>query len=164
MQGSSNVGNTSTDLEVECFPYPTTTSGSSGVCQTELTDTLLSLNCDTGETPLVLRDAEASATPPSQLLPLLQFLNPSPACSEAVVPFLCVFLFGLCDSSGVSIQPTSTQCEHIRDVLCPDEWTQAAGLTELPDCSIFPAEQDFCLISSGRTASGHSDTETITGK
>ena len=88
----------------------------------------------------MLRDEETRA---SQLLPLLNFLNPSAACSEAVVPFLCVFLFGLCDSSGVSIQPTSTQCEQIRDVLCPDEWMVASQFddVELPDCNSFPAEQ-----------------------
>ena len=127
----------------ECFPYPTTLSG--GECRAHLTNTLLSLNCDPGETPLVLRDEEDTA---SQLLPLLNFLRPSAACTEAVVPFLCVFLFGLCDSSGVSIQPTSVQCEQIRDLLCPDQWRKAALVVDLPDCSSFPVEIDSCVVGS----------------
>ena len=138
-----NTSNTTNGSHV-CFPYPTTPSG--GVCRAHLTNTLLSLNCDPGETPLVLRDEENTA---SQLLPLLNLLRPSAACTEAVVPFLCVFLFGLCDSSGVSIQPTSVQCEQIRDVLCPDQWRQAALVVDLPDCSSFPAEEHFCLMASG---------------
>ena len=99
----------------------------------------------------MLRDEEDTA---SQLLPLLNLLRPSAACTEAVVPFLCVFLFGLCDSSGVSIQPTSVQCEQIRDVLCPDQWRQAALVVDLPDCSIFPAEQASCPVASGNGLSG----------
>ena len=94
----------------------------------------------------MLRDEEDTA---SQLLPLLNLLRPSAACTEAVVPFLCVFLFGLCDSSGVSIQPTSVQCEQIRDVLCPDQWRQAALVVDLPDCSSFPTEQAECPVASG---------------
>ena len=132
------------DSNQQCFPYPTTSSG--GECRAHLTNTLLSLNCDPGETPLVLRDEEDTA---SQLLPLLNLLRPSAACTEAVVPFLCVFLFGLCDSSGVSIQPTSVQCEQIRDVLCPDQWRQAALVVDLPECSSFPAEQAPCPVASG---------------
>ena len=99
----------------------------------------------------MLRDAETMA---AQFLPLLNLLNPSPACSEAVVPFLCVFLFGLCDSSGVSIQPTSTQCELIRDTLCPDDWRLAAEFEQLPDCASFPAQQVSCTSARKSNGSG----------
>ena len=106
----------------------------------------------------MLRDEENTA---SQLLPLLNLLRPSAACTEAVVPFLCVFLFGLCDSSGVSIQPTSVQCEQIRDVLCPDQWRQAALVVDLPDCSSFPVEQHSCLVGS---ASGNGLNQNSSNK
>ena len=133
------------------MPYPTT----GGVCQVELEDILCSMNCDSGEAPLVLEhDQESTAR---QLIANLRFLNPSPQCEEAVTPFLCLFLLGLCDSSGVSIEPTSGQCEELRDGVCSTEWStaQAIGM-DLPDCGILPTEQSTCqpLDISGSGSNG----------
>ncbi len=105
------------------------------------------MECDSGGTPLVLRDEESTAR---QLTAGFSFLNPSPECEEEVVPFLCLFLFGLCDSSGVSLQPTSGQCEHLRDGVCSTEWSTALSIgVDLPDCNSFPAEQASCPDQSG---------------
>ena len=123
---------------LSAVPYPTKT----GLCQSALEDILLSMNCESGESPLVLRDNEENA---GLLIPALLSQSPSPECREAVIPFLCLHLFGLCDSSGVSIQPTSGQCRNVRDNLCSAEWQAATTAFDLPDCDSFPEEQaSYC--------------------
>ena len=44
--------------------------------------------------------------------PLLNTLNTfgSDDCKAIAVPFLCVYFFGLCDSSGKAYRPSSSQC------------------------------------------------------
>jgi hypothetical protein len=118
------------------------------------------MNCDSEGTPLVLRDEESTAR---ELISALEILRPSPECREAVTPFLCQFLFGLCDSSGVSLQPTSGQCENLRDRVCRTEWATAlASRVELPDCENFSAEQVSCPEQS-KIASGNDGSESGSG-
>jgi hypothetical protein len=125
------------------IPYPTR----GGICESVLEDILFSMNCDSEGTPLVLRDEESTAR---ELISALEILRPSPECREAVTPFLCQFLFGLCDSSGVSLQPTSGQCEDLRDRVCRTEWSTALMFgVDLPDCEDFPSEQASCPEQSG---------------
>ncbi len=129
---------------MECssvIPYPT----EGGLCQSVLEDTLLSMNCEPGESPLVLRDDETNAR---LLIPALR-QSPSPECRAAAIPLLCMHLFGLCDSSGVSVQPTSGQCRNIRDNLCSVEWQTAISFgLNLPDCDSFPPDnQVSCPIN-----------------
>ena len=90
----------------------------------------------------------------SQILLGLNIINLSPECRELVVPFLCLYLFGLCDTSGSFIQPTIGQCEEIRDVVCRTEWATALRFgIDLPDCGIFPMESPSCpvLNANGKT-------------
>ena len=135
---SSNVGECSS-----AFPYPTP----GGTCQTELESILLQKNCDSEGVPLVLRDEESTAR---DLISSLEILGLSDECREAVTPFLCLYLFGLCDSSGVSLQPTSGQCVDVRDRVCRTEWDTALSLgVDLPDCESFPSEQASCPDQSG---------------
>ena len=128
---------------MECssaVPYP----AEGGVCQSSLRETLMSANCKTGESLLVLRDDEMNA---GLLIPALM-RSPSPECRAAAIPLLCIYLFGLCSSSGVSIQPTSGQCRTIKDDLCSKEWAAALGFgLDLPNCDGFPEEQASCLES-----------------
>ena len=124
------------------MPYPT----EGGLCQSVLEDTLLSMNCDIEDSPLVLRDAETNAR---LLIPAVG-QSPSPECRAAAIPFLCLHLFGLCDGSGVSIQPTSGQCRNIRDDLCRVEWQAAMSFGfDLPDCDSLPNQQASCVEGSG---------------
>ena len=51
-----------------------------------------------------------------QLLNGLRFLNPTPECREVVEPFLCLYTFGLCDSSGELYLPSSGECETLTTV------------------------------------------------
>ena len=69
------------------------------------------------------------------------FIKPSDKCRDAVIPFLCLYTFGLCGEDGREYQPTEAQCSDIRDNLCESEWQRAASLLALseqpplPDCS-----------------------------
>ena len=119
------------------------------------------MNCDTdlGGNILVQQNEEESIA--SQiLLRLDNFIKPSPECRELVVPFLCLYQFGLCDMSGIIIQPTIGQCEEIRDVVCPTEWATALRFgIDLPDCGIFPTESSSCQVLYG-SGSGSTNGKT----
>ncbi len=157
MQGSSNTtalnNGTPGASGAECSasqPY----AMRDGVCQAPLTSLLLSVNCapDSDGNILVLQNEESTA---SQLISGLEFLQPSDACREAVVPFLCLSIFGLCSESGVSIQPTSGRCEEIRDVLCQREWTAAVSFgLSLPDCNDFLIESASCPAPTRNNSDG----------
>ena len=126
-----------------------------GICYSTLTATLLSVNCSQahGEDILVSENAESTAR---NLIPLLELLRPSDACREAVVQFLCLYFFGLCDNLGVLLTPTSGQCERIRDEVCQREWAFALRFASLPECGSFPIESPLftsCPVSIGRNGS-----------
>ena len=115
-----------------------------GICLRELANILASSNClpDLEGNVLVVRNEEATAT---QLMNGLTSIGASVECRRKAVPFLCQHLFGLCSESGVSIQPTSSQCEEIRDTACLQEWITIEGFgMELPDCAKFPPEASSC--------------------
>ena len=63
-------------------------------------------------------------------------------------PFLCLYLFGSCDSNNQSHQVTQADCERLRDDVCAREWAQAEmilGRDALPQCGDFPSqEEEFC--------------------
>ena len=68
-------------------------------------------------------------------------IKPSDKCRDAVVPFLCLYMFGLCGKNSTTYHPTAADCFNIRDYICEDEWKQAADLAvmyghpPLPNCS-----------------------------
>ena len=71
------------------------------------------------------------------------FLDPSPECMEAVVPFLCSYIFPLCDSSGRLHQPSAVECREITDEICAQEYNTVtaeslAGDGQLPQCQLLP--------------------------
>jgi len=76
---------------------------------------------------------------------LRNFIRPSPGCQSAVEPFLCLYFFGLCDSSGVAYEPSFEECVFISTDICASEWVQAnnlltlGGLSPLPECISFPS-------------------------
>ena len=77
----------------------------------------------------------------------LSFLNPSSDCMEAVVPFLCFYIFPLCDSSGHLYQPSSAECKEITDGICAQEFAMAAVFVEasqLPQCALLPEKTQRC--------------------
>ena len=79
-------------------------------------------------------------------LPLLQ---PSPACEARVKPFLCLHVFGLCDSSGKYHTSLRRECTEIRDNICAKEWRKAVDLLgddALPVCEDLPDVTEECVM------------------
>ena len=76
----------------------------------------------------------------------LPILNPSPECLEAVVPFLCFYIFPLCDSSGCPYQPSSVECSAVTDDICDQEFEIAATFAsdQLPQCQLLPDSTSEC--------------------
>ena len=80
----------------------------------------------------------------TRLLGGLQLLRPSLECQAAILPFLCFFTFGLCDSSSAELyQPSRGECESIMTDICAREFQAAVrliGSESLPQCQQLPAE------------------------
>ena len=80
----------------------------------------------------------------------LGFINPTPACTAAIVPFLCLNLFPLCDSNGTSYLPSSSECVDLRSETCAEIWDVAIGLLvsigldALPVCETLPETSISC--------------------
>ncbi len=82
-----------------------------------------------------------------QLLNGLVLLNPSPECSEQIRPFLCLHIFGLCDTSGNLHTTLREECLRLRDSVCSSEWTTAMSLLPLgtlPVCEDLPDADEEC--------------------
>ena len=81
-------------------------------------------------------------------------IQPSDECRRRVVPFLCLYTFGLCDENSTDYRPKTTDCSDIRDNVCKSEWQKANkalesfGIPSLPDCSIFSDDGLVCSHDS----------------
>ena len=83
----------------------------------------------------------------------LQAIKASEDCRREVVPFLCQYFFGLCSDSGYLIQPTSSQCDRIKNSLCQREWKTAVQLGfELPHCNNLPSVSSCPLPKDNYTS------------
>ena len=98
-------------------------------------------------------DQEEMEMQANQLLDGLNAFDLSPKCQAVIQPFLCLYLFGLCSSSGVAYQPSFEECVLISTNACTSEWTQLNNflmmleLPSLPDCTSFP---ETCSAITGR--------------
>ncbi len=96
-------------------------------------------------------EIEAQARVLVSALPLLQ---PTQKCKDAVVPFLCLYLFKLCsdDVNGTLRQPSSQQCRDISSDTCASEWKLAVanlGRDVLPDCNSLTEPDDLLDCRNG---------------
>ena len=90
----------------------------------------------------VVRNEEATST---QLINELISIGASVECRRKVIPFVCQHLFGMCGELEVFIQPNSSQCEEIREVICQQEWRIIEKICmDLQDCTMFPAGTLSC--------------------
>ncbi len=84
-----------------------------------------------------------------QLLTGLQLLTPSDNCSEAIVPFICFSIFGICDNSTRELYlPSLEDCNVLMNT-CAPEFQRAILLNAsfpVPPCESFP---NITLICSG---------------
>ena len=109
----------------------------------------------------MVRNEEATAI---QLIDGLKYTGASDECIRRAVPFLCLHLFELCGGSGVSIQPTISQCEEVRDTLCHQQWMFVGTLTiDLPDCAIFPADVSSCPSLNDSLSTNEMVTRMMSG-
>ena len=95
-----------------------------------------------------LVDQEAGERDAMNLVNGLSFLNPSPQCREAIIPFLCLYIFTLCDSSNNLHTTLREDCLELRDNICAEEWSQAVGFLGpgvLPLCEDLPDITDECI-------------------
>ena len=77
----------------------------------------------------------------------LPLLNPSQKCTEDIMPFLCLYIFSLCDSSNTLHTILRQDCLDIRDDVCAREWSQAIaflGGGVLPVCEDLPDDITMC--------------------
>ena len=79
-----------------------------------------------------------------QFLAGLQLLTPSENCSEAIVPFICFSIFGLCDNSTRELYlPSLKDCNVLMNT-CAPEFELAMSLManyptlQVPPCDSFP--------------------------
>ena len=83
-----------------------------------------------------------------RMLGALELLRPNEECRNEIVPLLCLYFYGLCRDSGVSLQPTYGQCVNVRDNVCRQEWIQASNFRiGLPNCAVLPSSSEFCATS-----------------
>ena len=78
----------------------------------------------------------------------LPLLNPSQECLEKIQPFLCLHIFGLCDTNGNLRTTTRGECVRLRDDVCAAEWAivLSFGLPPgtLPVCEDLPDADNEC--------------------
>ncbi len=147
MQDIHNVDSNETLRKESTCAVPVTYTGR--VCQEELQSLR---GCYMGNDDIVNTDYLAVATDAhikdaELALSYLQLGLATSECEVEVVPFLCLYFFGLCDvTTENSYQPSASQCRNLRDRVCKQEWTTAVNFgLELPDCDVdFPAEGVSC--------------------
>ena len=131
-----------TDICLQTAPY------SGEICR----DTLISKHmCLSDTTELGIptsKDQQIMENKVQQILAAVPLLNPSPECAEKIKPFLCLHLFGLCDSSGSLHTVGREDCLELRDVVCSREWektVQTLGAEVVPICEELTNITDDCF-------------------
>ena len=118
------------------------------VCLGELTQwqQCFSPQSDAVYIPSNINQEEAEATA-QRLLLGLSLLSPTPECVAAIRPFLCLYLFGVCDTDNRSYQVTQSSCIRLRDDVCAQEFVQAeeiVGQGMLPNCDDLLQQEEGC--------------------
>ena len=92
-------------------------------------------------------DQQTGESDATSLVDGLPLLNPSQQCSEAIMPFLCLFIFNLCDSNNTLYTILRQDCLDIRDNVCAREWSRAVAFLDdgvLPVCEDLPDGIENC--------------------
>ena len=74
------------------------------------------------------------------LIDSLKLLSPSSECLKMAEPFLCLYLFPLCNTAnGTTYHPTYNECVVLTTDVCQSEWEIAVQLfsSNLPQCRDF---------------------------
>ena len=77
--------------------------------------------------------------------------NGSQQCRDAVLPFMCLYTFPLCDNiTGHLYQPTRDECVRVSEQVCSHEWnltTQLGYQHLLPDCEMLNGKLTYKITS-----------------
>ena len=70
----------------------------------------------------------------------------SQECVDAFLPFMCQYLFPLCNTSGDLLLPSQEECLAISTGVCQAEWEMAAQFLgdRLPTCADLPQSNKLC--------------------
>ena len=126
------------------------TAYSGDICRYEL---LALQTCFSGVTSPALDipssiDQETGESDAVRLVNSLSSFNSSQQCQEAIMPFLCISIFNLCDSSNTLHTITREDCLYIRDDVCTSEWSMTVkflGADVLPVCEDLPDNNVECI-------------------
>ena len=80
------------------------------------------------------------------LISLANSLYGSELCEEDLIPFMCLYLFPICDKSGSIFYPSSQDCLYISTDVCRNEWQKVIEFGEeslLPKCNTLPTESTY---------------------
>ena len=93
-------------------------------------------------------DQEANENTAQLIISGLPLLGATEMCTSSFIPFMCLYLFPLCDGNGTAHKPSRDQCIEISTVVCKDEWQKALTLpvikNQLPDCETLPITTLSC--------------------
>ena len=104
-------------------------------------------------------DQEASESTAQLVVDGLPLLGATETCTSSFVPFMCLYLFPLCDGNGTVTRPSRDQCIEISTVICKDEWQKALAISsvkeKLSKCeslalareSVCKGTTAFCIIT-----------------
>ena len=120
------VGNAPTCAKVTAY--------SGGICRDELLSLQTCFSDVTSPPP-----AETDENDIMSLVNGLSLFRPSQQCREAILPFLCIFIFNLCDNNNTLHTILREDCLHIRDDVCAEVWQIAVDYqVPLPVCENLP--------------------------
>jgi len=122
------------------------------VCRDELTSLQTCFSGVTSPPPalntILQMDQQTAEENAMSLVNGLPFLRPSEECMEAIVPFLCLAIFPLCDSNNNLHTILREDCLNLRDSFCVDLWNEAMAILGpgvLPVCEELPDINDECI-------------------
>lgn len=129
---------------------PQTVTYSGEVCREEFISLQACFSAETSPLNIPSQtDQQTAETEVGSLLSGFATLNPSPECAVALTPFLCLFIFGLCDSSNRLRTIVREECLELRDNICATEWSiaiQLLGNGVLPVCEVLPEISNECIL------------------
>ena len=140
----SETNSTSLCVQIETY--------SGRICTEAFTSLQACFSGDTSPPPAPnipsLIDQQAGERDAMNLVNGLSLLSPSPQCREAIIPFLCLSTFTLCDSSNHLHTILREDCLKLRDDICAEEWRQAVAILGpgvLPVCEDLRDANDECI-------------------
>ena len=102
-----------------------------------------------------LGDQQETETTASRLLLGFHLLaSLSLECEAAFRPFLCLYLFGSCDSYNKLKQVTRADCAKLTMDVCNREFNLARKVMELPNCDTFEDQEIQCVDNVTGSGSG----------